>query len=274
VSLGTAGSAVPRRIDAPVLRNAAEGVSHRRLVLGAPADWPAPAPGQFVMLHLGDGAARRFDPLLPRPMAVFRAVPRGASRELEVLYKVVGRGTALLAGLCEGARLGVVGPLGRGFPDPGRGQRGVLVGGGTGIASLYLLAARLGPRACVLLGARRAEEIMGLADFEALRVELRIATEDGSSGVRGLVTDLLPAALAQVPAAQVHACGPTPMLQRVAAIAAEAGADCWLSLENRMACGFGVCLGCAVRRRGEGFLLVCRDGPVLAARELAVEALP
>jgi dihydroorotate dehydrogenase electron transfer subunit len=269
-----AGGAPPRRVDAPVLRNAAEGGPHRRLVLAAPPDWPPPVPGQFVMLHLGGGVAPRFDPLLPRPMAVFRTESRGGRVELEVLYKVVGRGTALMAGLREGDRLGVVGPLGRGFPDPLPGERGVLVGGGTGIASLYLLAARLGGPARVLLGARRAEEIMGRADFEALGVEVQIATEDGSAGLRGLVTDLLPPILAEGGALCLYACGPTPMMQRAAASAAAGGVTCFLSLENRMACGFGVCLGCAVARRDEGFFLVCRDGPVLEARDLAVEALP
>ena len=266
--------AAPRRFEARVLRNPDEGGGNRRLVLAGPGDAPEPAPGQFLMLHLGAGP--RYDPLLPRPMAVFRSALAGGVRELEVLYKVVGRGTALLAGLRPGDRLAAVGPLGRGFPDPAPGERSVLVGGGTGVASLYELAARCRERGptLVLLGARRAAELMGRADFESLDVPLRLATDDGSAGARGLVTALLEETLAADVAARVYACGPTAMMQRAAALAAAAGARCWLALENRMACGFGVCLGCAVPQREEGFFLVCRDGPVLPAESLALAGLP
>jgi dihydroorotate dehydrogenase electron transfer subunit len=125
----------------------------------------------------------------------------------------------------------------------------------------------------VLLGARRADDLMALAEFRALGVDLRLATEDGSAGRAGLVTDLLAEALAEGPAT-VYACGPTAMMRRAAELAAAAGQPCRLSLENRMACGFGVCLGCAVPRRGEGYALVCRDGPVFDSGELRFEGLP
>jgi dihydroorotate dehydrogenase electron transfer subunit len=266
----SAGAAV--RLDAPVLANDVLRGANRRLRLEVGAGWPASEPGQFVMLSPGAmPAAPRFDPLLPRPMAVFRR--EGA--QLEILYKITGRGTALLAAARAGESVRVVGPLGRGFTLPTPERRALLVGGGTGIASLFDLAARArayGPVA-VLLGARSAPDLMAEDDSRALGVELQLATEDGSAGRRGLVTELLEEALAGSPA-HVYACGPTAMMRRAAELAERAGAACSASLENRMACGFGICLGCAVPRRGGGYALVCRDGPVLGAEALAWDGLP
>ncbi len=275
-------SAAPRataiRVDAEVRANVDEGGANRRLRLGVP-DWPGSAPGQFAMLSPGPlGAAERFDPLLPRPMAVYRARPEAGGAELEILYKVSGRGTRLLAGTQAGEKVRVVGPLGVGFPLPEAGQRALLVGGGTGIASLYELAAAARSRGpvVVLLGARAAGDLMGREDFVALGIELRIATEDGSEGWSGRVTELLEHALAE-PGADgdlVYACGPTPMMRRAAEVAVALGRRCIVSLENRMACGFGVCLGCAVPRPEGGFALVCRDGPVLDAAAVRWEETP
>jgi dihydroorotate dehydrogenase electron transfer subunit len=204
-------------------------------------------------------------------MAVFRR----EGPALEVLYKVTGRGTALLAAARPGERVRTVGPLGRGFALPPAGERALLVGGGTGIASLFDLAARAAARGPVevLLGAKGAAELMALEDFRALGVEPRLATEDGSAGRRGLVTELLAEALAAGPA-RVYACGPTGMMRRAAELAARAGRACVASLENRMACGFGVCLGCAVPRSEGGYALVCRDGPVFGAEALRWEGMP
>lgn len=282
----TAALPLAIRVDAVVRSNQPEGAAapgpasgaSRRLVLEVPG-WPGSTPGQFAMLSPGvRGAAPRFDPLLPRPMAVYRATPEPGGAAVEVLYKVSGRGTALLADARPGERVRIVGPLGVGFPLPALGQRALLVGGGTGIASLHDLAAAARGRGpvVVLLGARSAGELMGRDDFAALGVELRVATEDGSAGHRGLVTELLERALAEPGAGGelVYACGPTAMMRRVAALAAAAGRRCIVSLENRMACGFGVCLGCAVPRAGGGFALVCRDGPVLDASALDWEGVP
>ena len=265
------------RVDAEVLSNAREGGSGWRIRLGVGRDWPEAGPGQFVMLSPGAlGSVARRDPLLPRPMAIYAQRPGAGGVELDVLYQVTGRGTALLSEAAPGQRVRAVGPLGQGFPAPEPGRPALLVGGGTGIASLYDLAARAAGDAevVVLLGARRAEDLMGREDFAALDVALRVSTEDGSEGHRGLVTELLEAALAAHPGARVYACGPTPMMRRAAEIASDAGAECRVSLENRMACGFGICLGCAVPRAGGGFDLVCREGPVFEAGGLAWEGLP
>ena len=256
-----------------------EGGVNRRLVLALPR-WPGSEPGQFVMLSPGErGAAPRSDPLLPRPMAVYRtrAGAGAGDSALEILFKVHGRGTALLADLEPGAEVSVVGPLGTPFPDPPPGARAVIAAGGTGIASVYELAANLharGVRTAVLLGARSARDLMGEADFAASGVPLAVATEDGSRGVRGLVTDLLDDALSGAEPTAVYACGPTRMMAAVARQAEQRGIACWAALENPMACGFGVCLGCAAPLRSGGFALVCRDGPVLPAHEVAWESLP
>jgi len=267
--------ASPLRSDATVIENRVEGGASRRLVLRVEA-WPGFEPGQFLMVSPGArSAVQRTDPLLPRPMAVYRARQRDDAGEVEILYKVVGRGTGLLAETLPGQRIGVVGPLGRSFSLPEPGERAILVAGGTGIASIYELADRArGGRAAVLLGARTAGDLMGVEDFEALGVELRIATEDGSRGLRGLVTALLEEALGDPGPARVYACGPTPMMRRCAEIASEHGQPCIVSLENRMACGFGVCLGCAAPLREAGYALVCRDGPMFDAGALNWEGLP
>ncbi|MFQ5415736.1 MAG: dihydroorotate dehydrogenase electron transfer subunit [Myxococcota bacterium] len=266
----------PIRTRGAVVANRAEGGDNRRLVLRVEG-WPGAGPGQFVMLSPGaESAVSRSDPLLPRPMAVYRTLPENGASNLEILYKVTGRGTRLLAEALPGQQVGVVGPLGHAFPAPEAGERALLVAGGTGIASLYFLADRIrrdGPVA-VLLGARTSEELMGADDFEALGVDLRIATEDGSRGVRGLVTALLEQALAEGGDARVYACGPTPMMRACAALAGAAGRPCVVSLENHMACGFGVCLGCAAPLARGGYALVCRDGPMFDAAAVDWEGLP
>jgi dihydroorotate dehydrogenase electron transfer subunit len=216
-------------------------------------------------------------------MAVYRdCSTRGIDAgpgEIEILYRVVGRGTTLLAEAEPGQSLSIVGPLGRGFPiEPGGGPA-LLVGGGSGIASLYELAAalsRAGRPVELVLGARSAADLIGRDDFAALSgVSLVCTTEDGSFGRRGRVTEPLEEWLDRSASdATVFACGPTPMMRVCAELAQARGARCLVSLENPMACGFGVCLGCAAPRREGGFSLVCRDGPVFEASEIAWEGMP
>jgi dihydroorotate dehydrogenase electron transfer subunit len=267
------------RAEAVVVENRLRGGDGRRLCLSVP-NWPGAAPGQFVMLSPGPlPVTRRDDPLLPRPMAVYRQsrASEGAPEpRVEILYRAVGRGTALLAEARSGDRVRVVGPLGRPFPAPQAPGRVILVGGGTGIASLYGLAERSASEAetTVLLGASRVDELMGREDFAALDVDLQIATEDGSDGERGLVTALLERALQRERVAALYCCGPTPMMRRCAELAAEHDVPCLVSLENNMACGFGVCLGCAAPRTAGDYALVCRDGPVFDATEILWETLP
>jgi len=269
----------PVRSLVEVVSNAREGAASHRLRIRWP-EFPGFEPGQFAMLSPGAiGSVERVDPLLPRPMAIYRASAESGGAEVEILYKVHGRGTALIADARPGARMRIVGPLGRPFPLPAPGQAAVLVGGGTGIASLYELAARClrvaGGSVAVLLGARTSADLMGVVDFEALGAGLRVATEDGSRGDRGLVTAPLRAVLdaATSRGALVYACGPTPMMRACAEVASARGHRCVVSLENRMACGVGVCLGCAAPVREGGYGLVCRRGPTFEASDVAWEGL-
>lgn len=265
--------ASPLRTDAQVVALVNEGNANHRLTLRVDA-WPGFAPGQFVMLSPGAlGAAERSDPLLPRPMAIFRSAPAAGGADVEILFKRHGRGTTLLASARSGERVGLLGPLGHGFAAPESGERAILVAGGTGIASVYELAARIGDGVCVLLGARSASDLMAVDDFSALGADLRVATEDGSRGEPGLVTRLLERALDEPGPARVYACGPTPMMRRAAEISAARGVPCIVSLENPMACGFGVCLGCAAPLADGGFELVCRDGPMFDADRIDWERL-
>jgi dihydroorotate dehydrogenase electron transfer subunit len=266
----------PIRTDAAVVENRSEGGANRRLRLQVDG-WLGFGPGQFVMLSPGARAdVGRSDPLLPRPMAVYRAAPAGAGAVVEILYKVSGRGTGLLADALPGQRVALVGPLGRSFELPASGERAILVAGGTGIASVYELAARTRAKTevSVLLGARTRDDLMGVEDFESLGVDLRLATEDGSAGEQGLVTALLEAEIAKDGPARVYVCGPTPMMRRCAEISAAHSRPCVVSLENNMACGFGVCLGCAAPLSTGGYALVCRDGPMFDAEQVAWEGLP
>ncbi len=272
--------APPIRTEAIVTGHEARGGSNRWIECAVPG-WPGARPGQFLMISPGPlGAAPTSDPLLPRPMAVFRQRPdpdAPGSARVEILYKTEGRGTLLLAGAEVGDRVAIVGPLGRGFPVIESGQTALLVGGGTGVASLYELAASAPADADVhvLLGARSAGDLMGHADFEALEgIEVGVATEDGSLGTRGLVTALLEPKLAGQGDRVVYACGPTPMMAACARLAAAADVRCWVSLENNMACGYGVCLGCAAPTTGDAYALVCRAGPVFDAAEVGWEAMP
>jgi len=275
----SSAGAAPIRAEAEVVRNVNEGPSSWRLVLRVP-DWPGFRPGQFAMLSAGaQQAARRTDPLLPRPMAVYRAEAGVGGSDVEILYKCVGRGTAAL----PGQRVAIVGPLGNAFPPPRSGERVIIVAGGTGIASVYELAARLAGLhpVEVLFGARTRSDLMALEDFEALEIPLRVATEDGSAGVRGVVTDLLEAALddpklGDLPESgqRVYVCGPTAMMRRSAEIASRREVPCIAALETTMACGFGVCLGCATPLRKGGYSLVCRDGPAFDAASIDWERLP
>ena len=282
-------NSVPIRGRGRVVSNESDG-NGRKLRL-AISDWPASIPGQFVMVGAGSEAGvPRHDPLLPRPMAVYRELGTGAGRgerEVELLYRVVGRGTTLLSEATPGQRVSIVGPLGQGFPVEAVGSGSttgpaLLVGGGTGIASLYELARALagsGRKVVVMLGARTRADLIGRGDFaelaETLGVELVCATEDGSEGIHGRVTVPLAERLKTGGgSATVYSVGPTPMMRACAEIAANHGAPCLVSLENPMACGFGVCLGCAAPRAEGGFSLVCRAGPVFDAREIDWEGLP
>jgi dihydroorotate dehydrogenase electron transfer subunit len=262
-----------------------------------------PIPGQFAMLaaaeRWGGGSDER--PYLARAFSI----ARWRDGEAHYLLEDVGPGTRRLRELRAGDEIWVLGPLGQGFTAPRDGRRALLVGGGVGIAPLAILqdvlegatgldAGSTGPAQVqavppdpaptgavpqgpgmtpvaktpadptVLLGFRDGVRARGAALLRGARV----ATDDGSMGRRGLVTDLLAEELERDAHATVHACGPAPMLEAVRALCAVRGVPAQLALEAGMACGFGACYGCVVPKRGGGYLRVCVDGPVIDAAEL------
>lgn len=253
--------------------------------------WPEAAgrfcPGQFMMLRV----PQRTDPLLGRPFAVWDVWTDGrdAPAGVDVVYEVVGKVTGLMASLQAGDTLWAWGPLGNGFGPARPVRRLVMVAGGIGLTPFLALAKqyrglgfggqaagpdRTGPEVELLYGVRSAPFLAAVDQFEAVGVRVRIATEDGTAGHRGLVTELLPAALEGRTPAEVHvvACGPEPMLAAAAKIAAHYGVGCQVSLEQRMACGFGACFSCVARlRTPEGawdYRRTCTDGPVFDARDV------
>jgi dihydroorotate dehydrogenase electron transfer subunit len=271
----------PTQLDAAILANREVAREHYRMALDAPAIASRARPGQFVMLRPGGGAG----PLLPRAYSVYSADPE--SGRIDVLYRVVGAGTRALQRLHPGETLPVWGPLGNTFTPPAS-SRLILVGGGVGVPPLVFLASsrKAGPpiigglggpssRALTaLLGAATAAYLVGMQDLASSGAEVRVATDDGSAGVRGFVTRLLEEELAgSSEEAVVCACGPLPMLAAVARICAGAEVSCQLALEAPMACGVGACLGCTVPRAAGGFARVCADGPVFDGAAIDWEAL-
>jgi dihydroorotate dehydrogenase electron transfer subunit len=261
------------RTLAPLGRRLAEVTAYRRVgaydvISCDDPDGPAPDPGQFYMLaaaeRWGGGEGER--PFLPRAFSVLR---RHADDTLDFLLEDVGPGTGRLCALRPGDGLWILGPLGSGFATAREGRRAVLAGGGVGIAPLAILSDALGPGAPTLLGFRDAPH----AEGAALIAGAQVATDDGSVGHHGLVTDLLRAELALDAHAEVYACGPPPMLEAVRALAEELEVPAQLALESGMACGYGGCFGCVVPTRA-GYLRLCVDGPVLDAAELETALIP
>ncbi|MGO9322813.1 MAG: dihydroorotate dehydrogenase electron transfer subunit [Solirubrobacteraceae bacterium] len=246
---------------------AVEQLGAYSLLRAADPDGPEPDAGQFAMLAAVErwGGGEEDRPYVPRAFSV----ARHRDGESHFLLEDVGPGTRRLSELRAGDGLWALGPLGRGFAAPGDGRRAVLVGGGIGIAPLAILQdtlaseARAG-EATVLLGFRDRAH----AEGAALLRDPRVATDDGSSGHHGLVTELLAAELQRDPHAVVYACGPPAMLEGVRAMCEHSATPAQLALEAGMACGFGACFGCVVPRRGGGYLRVCVDGPVVDAAEL------
>lgn len=236
-----------------------------RLTVHAPQIARSAQPGQFVMIRSGAG----LDPLLRRPFSIHQVTGDG---ELQLLFKVIGKGTKYLSELREGDTTDLIGPLGRGFNLQGE-EPACLIGGGMGIAPLYFLAKRISQlvrrqgKDVVLLGARNGTELSPLVrGFTDLGYQVDMATDDGSLGHHGFVTELLQGVLSRV--GRVYVCGPETMMGRVAGQCREAGVGCQASLETHMACGLGACLGCTVPGVDGNYRHVCKHGPVFDAQEV------
>ena len=232
---------------------------------------PRPQAGQFYMLSAAErwGGGEGERPFLPRAFSVLRAPEVGD--ELQFLIEDVGPGTKRLCELPAGAELSLVGPLGIGFPAPRPGRRAVLAGGGVGIAPLAILSDQLAEEMSVLLGFRDAAHARGAELIGGARV----ATDDGSVGHHGLVTDLLQEECDRDLRLEVYACGPPPMLEAVRALCATTNppTPAHLALESGMACGFGACFGCVVPTT-DGYIRICVDGPVVDAARLQSALTP
>lgn len=231
-------------------------------------------PGQFIEIKVSDSV----EPLLRRPFSIHRVV----GSNIEILYEVIGKGSELLSRKKPGEYLDIIGPLGNGFNDQSpvaSRPSTVIIAGGMGVAPLVFLAetlARYGdrrpqtedrrPATLVLIGAKDKKHILCSDEFKKYGCKVKVATDDGSRGFKGKVTDLLKRLLSTMnyQLSTVYACGPAPMLQEISRISKEKKIPAQVSLEAHMACGIGACLGCVVDTE-DGYKRVCKEGPVFEA---------
>ncbi len=265
---------------------------HFLLSLDSPRQARATRPGQFAMVRI----LGRSDVLLRRPMSIYDVTPgrnhhRGKAeteqgpRTIQLLYKVVGRGTRMMSELGPGDRVGLLAPLGHGFlveeylPRAHEADEILLVAGGIGIAALLLPARELaeaGFTQRLFFGGRTRDDLVGAEDFKPYVRATLLATENGSAGYKGFVTRPLEEYLARHTSKKclLLVCGPWAMLRATVELARRFGHPCLVSMENRMGCGLGVCLGCCIRVQGAGheaYQRVCTEGPVFWADKVLWE---
>lgn len=257
---------IPREFISPILSQTALTPGFCRMSL----EWDhegLPSPGQFLLV----GTLKSHDPLLPRPFTAFRA----SQGRVDILYKVVGKGTEILASMRKGQKLRIIGPMGKGYTVPQTVKHAILVAGGMGIASLYPLGLSLKGRDIrFYFGAKTKNQLVERDTLKSLPgISLHLATEDGTLGFSGLVTELMKNHSHRLPTegSCIYACGPLAMLKEIRSIAQKRKIPCQVSFETHMACGVGVCLGCAVpcREKNEKrYRLCCTDGPVFNAEDI------
>jgi dihydroorotate dehydrogenase electron transfer subunit len=244
-----------------------------------PSSYTEPLPGQFVMIRI----AGLHDPFLSRPISIYSFSRRKTSCAIELLYRVVGKGTQILAGLIKGSQVEISGPLGGSYTiDPAK-KNIVFIAGGIGIAPLSLLAQYLCKTAChdadamtFYLGAQTADAIVGLEHLRKYCYNIVLCTDDGSLGGKSLVTKAFQKDIKKYTQEDtvIYACGPKPMLRSLSTIL-DGKYFCQVSLEERMACGVGACVGCVVAVKDENgekaYKRVCADGPVFDLQEVIWE---
>jgi dihydroorotate dehydrogenase electron transfer subunit len=216
-------------------------------------------PGQFVNVKCNDFTLRR-------PISICEIDKENG--RIRLVFQVKGAGTQWLAGKNENEVLDLLGPLGKDFPIEGK-TEAIFVGGGIGVPPLLAAAKPFGAKATVILGFRTAGAVILKDSFENQGANVIICTDDGTTGIHGFVTDALKEVLTST--STVFACGPRPMLKATAACCEKVGADCFVSMEERMACGTGACLSCACKVKvldSEKYLHVCKDGPVFDAKTI------
>ena len=232
----------------------------KKLVLSSPKIATQARPGQFIHLKIGGS----YDPLLRRPLSIAEA--NSDKGTLGIYYRVVGRGTELMAQLKSGDMVDNVGPLGQGFDL--NCKRPLLIGGGMGIAPLVFLTQELCPRPIeVVLAGRTNQEMFWQDCFARSCQDVHITTDDGSLGFKGNALAVLPNLLDKK-FDMIYVCGPKPMMSGVAKLASRAGIPCQVSLEEHMACGIGACLSCTCAAGDGTRKKICTDGPVFWAEEV------
>jgi dihydroorotate dehydrogenase electron transfer subunit len=251
---------------AKVLSNEKVGKAHYRMKLEVSQIAKDARPGQFVHIRCSSG----YDPLLRRPFSIHKR----AQGRIDILYQVVGRGTGILSKKRRGEELDLLGPLGKGFEIESAFSKIFIISGGMGVAPLYMVAQEItrlgqGKEVTALLGAKNKELILDKDALESLGLRVMTATEDGSEGYQGLVSDLFERLISSQTSLSVavYSCGPVSMLKKIAEVSSHQGFFCQVSLEQRMGCGLGACLGCVIRGIS-GYLRVCKEGPVFDAQEI------
>ena len=235
----------------------------KQIDLIAPRIAAEAVPGQFVNVQVSNRTA----PLLRRPLGV-----AGVDKKqgvVRLIYRIIGEATRILADVCSGDVISVVGPLGHGFDRSAK--HPLLVGGGTGLAPLLYLAESMvdeGIKPDVLMGGRTADDLFWKDIYVDLVERMGLTTDDGSLGTPGTVMAELPLMLRRLHYDCVYVCGPVPMMKAVSAAVLEKGIKCQVSLEKYMGCGLGACLSCSCQGVGRR-LKVCQDGPVFWAEEVA-----
>ena len=227
-------------------------------------------PGQFVHVMISQDTGM----LLRRPFTIYTV----EGNQITMLYQIIGDGTKRLSEMLEGEPLQVLGPLGNMFDFNAKPEPAILVGGGAGIASLMLLAVALrenGIQTLGLVGAQRHSRLLSVADLESIGISVHIATDDGSIGHHGYVTDVLANLLEKTDCSRpiIYACGPHGMLSAVTKVALDFEVPAQIAMENRMGCAMGVCLGCVCPVRIDAdrieYQRVCTEGPVFNAADIA-----
>ena len=247
--------------------------SYFRLVLHAPEIAPLVQPGQFAHVRIPPLK----DALLRRPFSIFQV--EGGT--FSILYKTIGKGTEALARMRAGEEVSVIAPLGHGFTVPKRGgETPLLVAGGYGMAAMYLLAQRSPQKGIVFVGGRKRVDILCEKEFAALGWDVRVTTEDGSHGEKGLVTQPLMTEIrnqkSEIRNYKLFACGPTGLLKAVGKIAEDFNVPAELSMDEHMCCGVGVCLTCVIPvKNGDSweYQRTCTEGPVFDSREILWETV-
>ena len=265
---------MPSQFTSPVISKEKLSQKIFKLTLSSPHLSKRAKPGNFVHIKVSSNCY----PLLRRAFSVHNIDKQ--ERSFEVLFKVVGKGTEILSEKSPGDMLDLLGPVGKGFSLPQKGETVMLVAGGMGIAPLWFLFTNLikkidKDKLMFFLGAKTKKELLYCEKLKDLRTNLIVTTDDGSFGTKGLVTDVF---LKEIKRRKnksgklmIYSCGPPEMLKKISEISKQYDLFCQISLEGSMACGVGACWGCAVKLENGGYKRVCIDGPVFDAKEVVLE---